>query len=80
MFTTIQFAIFKPLSYRFRETIGFDVKSSFESRPVSRLIRWYNNPVNKTKEFWEKAIQFNGTFYGLKITNSVTSIIKVTGK
>ena len=34
-----QFVIFKPLSYCFEETIGFDVKSSFVSRPVSRLIR-----------------------------------------
>ena len=34
----IQFAIFKPLSYCFEETIGFDVKASFASRPLSRLI------------------------------------------
>ena len=33
-----QFAFFKPLSYCFEETIGFDVKVSFASRPVSRLI------------------------------------------
>ena len=38
--------------------IGFDVKSSFASRPVSRLIRWYKKPGDITKEFWEKAIQF----------------------
>ena len=30
----IPFVIFKPLSYCFEETIGFDVKASFESRPV----------------------------------------------
>ena len=36
---TIQFVIFKPLSYCFKETIGFDVKASFTSRPMSRLIR-----------------------------------------
>ena len=34
----IQFVIFKPLSYCFEETIGFDVKASFASRPVSPLI------------------------------------------
>ena len=34
----IQFVIFKPLSYYFEETIGFDVKPSFASRPESRLI------------------------------------------
>ena len=39
-----QFVIFKPLSYCFEETIGFDVKASFASRPVSCLIRLYNKP------------------------------------
>ena len=34
-----QFVIFNPLSYCFEETIEFDVKASFASRPVSRLIR-----------------------------------------
>ena len=57
--------IFKP----FKETIGFDVKASFASPPVSRLIRWYNKPDEITKEFWEKAIQFDGIFHELKITN-----------
>ena len=28
-----QFVIFKPLSYRFKETMGFDVKASFAGRP-----------------------------------------------
>ena len=37
--TTLQFVIFKPLSYCFKETIVFDVKASSASRPVSRLIR-----------------------------------------
>ena len=36
---TGQFLIFKPLSYCFEETIGFDVKTSFASCPLSRLIR-----------------------------------------
>ena len=33
-----QFVIFRLLSYCFQETIGFDVKVSFASRPLSRLI------------------------------------------
>ena len=33
-----QFVIFKHLSSCFEETIGFDEKASFASRPVSRLI------------------------------------------
>ena len=37
--TITQFVIFKPLSYCFQETIGFDIKASFASRPESRLIR-----------------------------------------
>ena len=44
-----QFVIFKPLSYCFEETIGFDVKVSFASRPASCLIRSYNKPGDKTK-------------------------------
>ena len=47
-----QFVIFKPVSYCFEETVGFDVKASFASRPESRLIRWYNEPGDVTKEFW----------------------------
>ena len=64
-----QFVIFKPPSYCFEETKGFDVKTSFTSRPASPLIRWCNKPGDITKEFWEKAVQFHGTFHGLKITN-----------
>ena len=65
----LTFAIFEPLSYCFKETIGFDVKASFTSRPVSCLIRWYNKPRDITTESWEKAIQIYETFHGLKITN-----------
>ena len=36
--TSLQFVIFKPLSFSFEEPIGFDVKASFASRPVPRLI------------------------------------------
>ena len=48
---------------------------------MSRLIRWYNKPGDITKEFWEKPIQFHGTFHGLKITNwkykkALTAILK----
>ena len=32
-YKTIQFVIFKTLSYCFKETIRFDVKASFASRP-----------------------------------------------
>ena len=66
---TCLFVIFEPLSYCFEEKIGFDEKASFTSRPLSRLISWYNKLCDITKEFWEKAIQFHGTFHGLKITN-----------
>ena len=44
---SIQFVIFKPLSYCFEETIEFDVKALLAMRPVSRLIK----PGNITKEF-----------------------------
>ena len=57
--------IFKPLSYCFIETIGFDVKTAFARRPVPRLIEL----GDITKEFKEKAIQFHSIFRGLKISN-----------
>ena len=60
-----QFLLFKPITYCFEETIGFDVKASFANRPVSRQIRFYNKPGD-LKEFWEKAIQFHRTFHGSK--------------
>ena len=68
-FSLTQFVIFKPLRYCFEETIAFDVKASLASGPGWRVIRWYSKPGDITKEFWGKAIQFHGTFYGLKITN-----------
>ena len=46
-----QFVIFNPLSYCLEETIGFVLKALFASRPVSRLIRWYNKPDDITKKF-----------------------------
>ena len=39
LYLSIQFVIFKPLSYCFEETIEFDVKVSFASRSLSRPIR-----------------------------------------
>ena len=73
-----RFVIFKPLRYCFKETIAFDAKASLESRPVLRLIRWYNKPGDILKEFWEEAIQFHRTFHGLKITNSTYRIFAST--
>ena len=35
----LKFVIFKSLNYCFEETIRFDVKTSFASHPVSRLIK-----------------------------------------
>ena len=67
----IEFVIFKPLSYCFKETVGFDAKASFGNCPLLRLIRWCNKPGDITKEFWEKAIHFHGIFHGLKITNCI---------
>ena len=64
-----QFVIFKLLSCCLEEIIGFGVKTSFASCQLSRLISWYNKPGDVTKEFWEKVIQFHGTFHGLQITN-----------
>ena len=53
-----------------KETIGFDVKNLFASRPRSCLIRWYNKPGDIiTKEPRENVIYFQGIFHGLKITN-----------
>ena len=49
-----QFVIFKPLNHCFKETVEFDVKASFESRPLSRLIRWYNT------RWYEKRILIKG--------------------
>ena len=66
----IQFVILEPLSHCFEETIGLDVKVLYASRPLSRVIKWYNKPRNITEEFWEKAILFHGT--ELKITNCIS--------
>ena len=59
---SMQFVIFKPLSYCFEETIGFDVKASFTSRPVSRLISWYNNQVIQQKNFDKRLFSPTGLF------------------
>ena len=41
----MQFVIFKPLKYRFEETIGFDIKTSFASLAVLHFIRQYNKII-----------------------------------
>ena len=43
----VQFVVFKPRSYCFKETIGFDVKVSFARPLLSRLIK----PGGITTEF-----------------------------
>ena len=47
LFSVYQLVIFKPLSYCFEETIGFDVKASFARGPVLRL----SKPSVIIKEF-----------------------------
>ena len=54
--------------------LRFDLKASFASRPMLRLISWYSKPGDITKEYWEKAIQFRGNFHWLKITNWTTNV------
>ena len=48
----IQFVVFQPLSYCFKETKGFDEKVSFARPPLLRLMkpgsRWYNKRVLRT--------------------------------
>ena len=52
----MQFVVFKPLIYCYEETIGFDVKASFASRPLLRLMKWYNKPSDITKEVYKMEI------------------------
>ena len=61
----IQLVVFKPISYCFEETIGFDKQTSFARPPVLPLIK----SGDITKEFPEKTIQFHWNFNRLKITN-----------
>ena len=63
---TFQFEIFKPLSYCFEE---FDVKASFASRPVSRLIRWYN------KNFDKRLFSSTGLFKDWKLQTELYSVL-----
>ena len=63
----IQFVVFKPLSYYFEETIGFDAKASFTSRPVSRLISWYNKQVMQQKNFDKRLFSFTGLLMDWKL-------------
>ena len=57
-----QFVIFNPLSYCFKEIIGFDVKASFANRPVSHLIRWYNKTRWYNNRILRKGYSVAGDF------------------
>ena len=61
-----QFVIFKPLSYCFEETIGFDVKALFTSLPVSHLISWYKNQVIQQNNFEKRLFSSTGLFMDWK--------------
>ena len=75
MLSHFQFVIFKLLSYCFKETIRFDVKASFASRPVSRLIRWYNKPCDKTKNFEKSLFSSTGLFMDWKLETVFTGYV-----
>ena len=40
-----KFLLFKPLSYCFEKTMGFDIEASFASRPVPRQSGFITNQV-----------------------------------
>ena len=65
-------SILKPLSYCFKETVGFDVKASFASPPVLSLVK----PGNITKEFQEKVVQFHGRFDGWKLQTALCHMLQ----
>ena len=54
--------------------MGLNVLSAIQGMSTIWDVRYwefslYNKPGDLKKEFWEKAIQFHGTFHGLKITD-----------
>ena len=59
----MQFVIFKQLSYCFEEIVRFDVKASFASRPVSRLIK----QGDIAKEFLKRLFSSTGLFMDWKL-------------
>ena len=69
-----QFVIFKPLSYYFEETIRFDVKASFTSRPVSPLISWYNNQMIQQKNFDKRLFSSSELFMDWKLQTEMLNI------
>ena len=71
LYLQIQFVIFKPLSYCFKETIWFEVKASLASRPMSRLISWYNNQVIKQKNFDKRLFSSTGLFMDWKLQTGI---------
>ena len=69
-----QFVIFKPLSYCFEKAIGFEVKAPFASRPLSRLISWYNNQVIQQKNFDKRLFSSTALFMDWKLQTDVFKI------
>ena len=55
-----QLEIFKPLSCCFEEKIGFDVKASFASHPVSHLTGHITNQVIQQKNFDKRLFSSTG--------------------
>ena len=64
-------SLFKPLSYCFEEIIGHDVKVSFASRPVSRLIQ-----SDDIKNFLRKDYLFPRDFSWIENYELITSRTK----
>ena len=77
---TYQCVIFKPLSYCFEETIRFDVKASFTSRPVSRQLRWYSNQVIQQKNFDKKLFSSSGLFIDWKLQTELFFFGRICGQ
>ena len=70
-----QFVIFKLLSYCFEKTVGLDVKASFVSRPVSRLISWYSSQVIKQNNFDKKLFSSTRLFMDWKLQTAKKDLI-----
>ena len=79
-----QFVTFKPLSYCFEETIEFDVKASFASRPVSCLISWYSNQEIQQKNSDKKGYSVPRDFSWIEnykliyLTSYKNNILKIS--
>ena len=75
---TNQFVIFNPRSCCFEEIVQFDVTALLASRPVPRLISWYNESGDITKEFWEKATSSTGLSMDWKLQAVMILTVKKT--